>query len=225
MRIGCKWQVLIDFVYPKFCLGCGTDGILLCDECRLGLEFAEQICPMCGKGSCMGWTHKQCLKKDGLDGLICLFAYGDETVRKAIDELKFGFNREVAPLLMKDTVFESGVEFDAVVPMPLYFYRENWRGFNQAELVATQIEKGMGIRTEKWLVREKNTKQQSLLMSFGERETNLEGAFGIAEGEEVKGKKVLLVDDVFTSGASMREAARSLKKAGVRMVWGLALAH
>jgi len=219
------WQKLLDFVYPRICVGCGKEGVFLCDECFTGLEIAEQMCPMCGRGSAFGWTHKQCLREDGMEGLICLYSYEDQTVKKAVDELKFGFNREMVNLLLKDFVFESGMMFDAIVPVPLYFYRENWRGFNQAELIAREVGKRMSVEIGNYLNRKRNTKQQSTLEARQDREVNMRGSFRAIDAKKIRRGRFLLVDDVFTSGASMREAARELKRAGADTVWGLALAH
>ena len=215
----------MDFVYPKVCVGCGIDGTFLCNECFENLEIAGQICPVCGVVSDMGWTHKDCRKKGGLDGLICIYSYQDELVKKVIDEIKFGFNQELIYEMLRNFRFESGERFDMIVPLPLHFYRENWRGFNQADLIGQELEKGLGIGLEKVLVRHKMTKQQSALSDRKEREENLKDAFVLKNGATIKGKKMLLVDDVFTSGASMKEATVTLKRAGAETVWGLVLAH
>jgi len=160
-----------------------------------------------------------------MDGLICVYEYQDEKVVKVIDELKFGFNKEVVPLMLKDFVFETGVAFDAIVPMPLHFYRENWRGFNQAEIISVALARKMGVPVEKWLKRVKITKQQSMLRNREERIRNMNNAFVFDEGSLIEGRSILLVDDVFTSGVSMREATATLKRGGAKFVWGLVLAH
>jgi len=180
---------------------------------------------MCGESSSFGWTHKGCLNPQGMYGLICVYEYQDEKVVKAIDELKFGFNREIVPIILKDFVFETGVAFDAIVPMPLHFYRENWRGFNQAEVISIALARKMGVPVEKWLKRVKITKQQSMLRNREERVRNMSDAFVLDQGKLAEEKSILLVDDVFTSGVSMREAAKTLKRGGAKFVWGLVLAH
>lgn len=220
-------DILIDFFFPKKCVGCGKEGVFLCDDCCDKLDIADQICPMCGEGSPMGWTHPKCTTKLGMDGLIVIYEYGEETMKKIIDGIKFGFNKSLVDSVLNNFKFETGENFDYLVPVPLYFYRENWRGFNQAEKIAETVGKKMNVPVERCLKRIKMTKQQSLMRSRKERETNIKGVFQIEEKwkEEMKGKNILLVDDVFTSGADMRECTRVLKKAGAKMVWGLALAH
>ncbi len=109
------------------------------------------------------------------------------------------------------------------MPVPLQRWRENWRGFNQAELIANRLGKE---RVVKGLIRTKATSQQARLTNRVERAENLRGAFEVnGAGRALAGKRVILVDDVFTSGVTMRECAKVLKKAGIKQVWGLVLAR
>lgn len=126
---------------------------------------------------------------------------------------------------MEDLSLETGVKFDCLVPVPLHFYRKNWRGFNQAEEIAKEIGKKMNLESEDLLVRSKMTKQQSLSVGKKDREKNVKGVFKVKEGSSVKGKNILIVDDVFNTGASMKECVQILKRGGAGQVWGLALAH
>ncbi len=223
------WEALIDFVYPKVCVGCQKWGEFLCADCQDRLDFTDQICPMCGELELMGWTHPRCRKRLGMDGLIAIYEYQEPVMNSLIDEIKYGFNRELVQIVLDNFVFECGIQFDYLVPVPLHFYRENWRGFNQAEKIAMKFGERMKIPIEKILWRNRNTKQQVTMKSKEEREKNIKGAFEVSmdylQGDSLKGKKILLVDDVFTSGADMRECTKILKKAGIEKVWGLALAH
>lgn len=220
--------MLLDFVYPKVCVGCGEWGSFLCDGCRDRLDFADQICPMCGEESVMGWTHPRCQSRWSLDGLIAIYEYREPIARAVVDGVKYGFNKELISTVLKDFWFETGEMFDLLVPVPLYFYRENWRGFNQAEELARVIGVKLLVPSARMLTRIRNTKQQVSMKTKEERERNIKGAFEVSEKfkkTRLKKLNILLVDDVFTSGADMRECTKILKKAGVRKVWGLALAH
>ncbi len=199
----------------------------LCLECLKVLEYGEQICPECGEESAFGWTHEKCKKKGPMEGLIAIYAYQDEKVQKVISSIKFDFNQRLVPILVESLQFELGKKFDMVVPVPLFFYRENWRGFNQAELIGEWVAKGMDIECTKLLKRLRNTGQLSLFVEKNKRNEAVAGAFVAVEKlcEQARGKNVLLVDDVFTSGATMKECAKILKKVGVKTVWGLVLAH
>ena len=221
-------EALVDFVFPKVCVGCGEWGSFLCESCRDRLDFVDQICPMCGEESIMGWTHPRCRSKWSMEGLIAIYEYQEPVARAVVDGVKYGFNKELIKLVLRDFVFETGEKFDFLVPVPLHFYRENWRGFNQARELAEDISSKLLVRVENVLERKRNTKQQVTMKTKEEREANIKGAFKISEkfkNSKLKKLKILLVDDVFTSGADMRECTKVLKKAGVKMVWGLALAH
>ena len=225
------WEALIDFVYPKMCVGCGEWGSFLCKVCRDRLDFVDQICPMCGEETPMGWTHSRCKSKYGMDGLIALYEYKEPVMRSVIDGIKYGFNRDLVQIVLENFQFETGVKFDYLVPIPLHRYRENWRGFNQAEEIAQVIGARLLVSCARILKRIRNTKQQVTMKTKEDREENIKGAFALdltssrLRGAGLRGKKVLLVDDVFTSGADMREGTKILKKAGVKVVWGLTLAH
>lgn len=221
------WQEAVDFFFPKKCVGCGKLELDFCDNCKRELAISEQICPMCGKGSLMGWTHKHCQKKLGMDGLTVLYQYQDELTRKVIDGIKYDFNKNLVGETLKSFVFEMGLSFDLVTSIPLYFYRRNWRGFNQAELIARDISKKNNLEYVDCVVRTKNTKQQALMKTKKERESNIKGAFCMKSNDHVdlRGKRILLVDDVFTSGTNMRECTKVLKNKGALFVWGFVLAH
>jgi len=219
--------IVFDFLFPKKCYGCGEYGKDLCGKCFRELSIADQICPECGEESPMGWTHEECKKKLGMDGLIVIYDYQDVKMRSIIDGIKFDFNKELVERVLKNFRFETGENFDYLVSVPLYFYRENWRGFNQAEEMASVVGRKMEVEVKEILRRKQKTKQQSLILGREMREKNVKGVFEVRKNfkKKLRGKRVLLVDDVFTSGADMRECTKILKKEGVRVVWGLALAH
>jgi len=162
-----------------------------------------------------------------MDGLIVIYDYQDVKMRSIIDGIKFDFNKELVERVLKNFRFETGENFDYLVSVPLYFYRENWRGFNQAEEMASVVGRKMEVEVKEILRRKQKTKQQSLILGREMREKNVKGVFEVRKNfkKKLRGKRVLLVDDVFTSGADMRECTKILKKEGVRVVWGLALAH
>jgi len=112
-----------------------------------------------------------------------------------------------------------------LVPLPLHPSREKERGFNQSELLAEIISKTFNLPLEKnILIRAKNTRAQAELTDWEERQANLQNAFTVADPENLKGKNIILVDDVYTSGATMSAAAETLHKAGAKKIIGLVLA-
>ena len=220
------WKGILDWMYPQECVICGKGEVFLCNRCRQNLRLGEQKCAECGKESKVGWTHKKCKKKWSLDGLSVIWDYEDEKVKKIIKEIKFEFNRELLRELVSGCEFEIGGKWDMVVPVPLFWQRENWRGFNQAEILAEEVGEKLGLEVKKVLKRVRKTEQQAKIKNKRERLKNVRGVFKVREEEKglVKGKRIVLVDDVFTSGATMREVTRVLKKAGIKSVWGVCLA-
>lgn len=220
---------IVDFFYPHFCPVCGEVDQLLCDKCERELGTATQVCPVCNEESLMGWTHKQCKIQGALDGLISLFEYGDPSVRNVVDSIKYDFNADLVPRLFEKIKIEVGIDLDFVVPVPLHCYRNNWRGFNQAELIGKALCFQIpDARVEKLLLRKVNTVQQVRMKNKIERKKNVSGIFDLnlkLKSVDLKGKNILLVDDVFTTGSSMNECCLVLKREGASSVWGFVLAH
>ena len=218
------WEKFLDFVYPKDCVGCGKLGEWLCNKCKRKFEEVTQICPMCGKDNLGGSVHKMCSKPWGMDGLTSVYNHGERVMSGLLRRVKFEFCSELLKEFVGCLDFRVDKKFDVVVPVPLYIYRRNWRGFNQAKVIAEEVGKQLGLPVVEGLRRTRRGKQQSKIKTREERRGNVKGVFE-SSTSEVEEKGVLLVDDVFTSGATMREACKTLKRAGAKFVWGLTLAR
>lgn len=197
---------LLDFLYPKKCLGCGKNGKYFCDECLKTVKLNDQA---------------------ALNG-TSLFRY-EGIIKQAILALKYQFLRnietELGELIDRGIVEEELKEFlelkPLVQPIPLHWRRKNWRGFNQAEVIAKVLAKKFNLKLVDCLERVKQTKPQADLKRK-ERLANVENIFKV----KVKPSgAVLIVDDVWTTGATMNEAIKTLQKGGVKKVWGLTLAR
>ena len=225
---------LLDLLFPHKCLGCGETGSYFCSNCLNYLTLESQrICPVCERPSIGGITHPSCSNLYSLDGLTSIFSY-QGVIKKGIIKLKYKFLSDLASDLAEaflsfcgeDKKFRSFCEQQDVylVPIPLHHQREKWRGFNQSELLGKMIAKNLGIGFEpNLLVRIKNTTSQAKLKEK-ERKENIKGAFDVKSEVEIP-LNVFLFDDVWTSGATLKEAGRVLKKSGARKVWGLTLAR
>lgn len=126
-------------------------------------------------------------------------------------------------LLIRDFWKSDAPSFDLVVPIPLHVKRKKWRGFNQAEIIAEDLAQKFKVRLGNQLVRNRETKTQ-VGLSKDERKKNINGAFSLISTVGIKSKNILLVDDVYTTGATMSEACKVLKKAGANEVWALCAA-
>lgn len=195
---------LIELVFPRRCVVCSKWEVDLCEECFLGLRRNVGV-----------------LKKKDFDSFICLYDYRDGNVSSVIKAIKFGFNRRLIEMILGDAE-KLPDKIDMIVPVPLYWRRLNWRGFNQAQEMALVLSKRFNLPVKNVLRRVKNTLQQAKIKDKRERLLNLKNAFEVVEN--VKSKNILLVDDVYTSGVTMKECVKILRKAGAFKIYGLVLA-
>ncbi len=118
----------------------------------------------------------------------------------------------------------KNIESYIIIPIPLHKSRLKWRGFNQSELIANELSKNIGLPAiANILIRVKKTKDQTQL-SKEERISNIQNAFQIKNPAEISGKNIILLDDVYTSGATMEAAAKTLKEGGAKKIIGLVIA-
>lgn len=191
---------------------------------------------MCGEGALGGLTHQFCRRPFGLDGLTSIFVYKG-VVAKAIKKLKYKFVKDLAEELIElflsfcgeEKLFSDFCRLSniALVPIPLHPQRLRWRGFNQAELLGELVAKNLGIRfVPDLLLRVKNTKPQVELDKY-ERQINIRGAFASNKNCKLKIENwnFILFDDVWTTGATLKEAGKVLKRNGAKKVWGLTIAR
>ena len=225
---------LLDLVFPKTCLGCKRPGSYVCPDCVAKVRLAKPICPYCEKASIDGATHIKCQKKLGLDGLISIWEY-EGVIRKAILSLKYKYSTEVGSELSKSLIqtiknhnslfmiYNSGV----LVPVPIHWYRQNVRGFNQSVEVGRFVAKAMNWKFALDLLVKKQPTISQVELRGDRRRQNLKGVFALSPHDSlfIIPNSVVLFDDIFTTGSTLREAAKVLKKAGVQKVWGLTIAR
>ena len=223
----------VQLLYPLHCPVCDQIvrpwGEKICLECMPKLKpLAAPWCMQCGKklyGD--GEFCRDCRqgKHQFARGRI-LYEY--ESAAVPIYRFKYGGRREYAAFFGEQAAcylgdFIRAVHPDGLVPVPLHPSRKAKRGYNQAELLAKEIGTRMGLPVyAKWLVRVKNTAPLKRLTPK-ERQNNLKKAFNIT-GNDVKLKSVLIVDDIYTTGATVDEVAQVLRNAGVERIYFVAVA-
>ncbi|HSR89614.1 MAG TPA: phosphoribosyltransferase family protein [Candidatus Udaeobacter sp.] len=210
-------SIIKDIFFPRFCVSCGQEGNWFCNSCFLINKNLFQ------KNS----LTVQALDPACLDGITALFAYGENDISKLIKLLKYNFLLEITDVFTKifNNIYLNNAWQDfVIIPVPLHLRRERERGFNQAEIIANLFAKKLGLNINKNLRRSIYTAQQARLTGQ-QRQVNLKGAFSWSSNIKNIPEKVLLVDDVFTTGATMQECAKVLKSNGAKIVWGLALAR
>ena len=224
---------LIDLFFPKFCLCCGYVGVYLCLSCQNKLKPIEQdVCLYCKKPSLFGLTHPGCQKKLNVDGLLILYYYSP-ILKKIIKNIKYRlavqvwqeFYRIIKPEAIEKLGFYKKLSSDFIIqPIPLTKNKYNERGFNQAKIISVFFQKFINYPIVDLLARKKETLAQAQLGSLKKRYQNVRGVFQVIDKKYFNNKKVILVDDVVTTGSTVAEAAQILKEAGAKKVYVLALA-
>jgi ComF family protein len=223
---------VVDFALPPRCAGCGlvvTGDWQLCLKCWGTLDYLTgEGCTLCGTPEVAdGMTCAPCLSHPPHhDGVRAAVAYG-ELARSIVLRLKHGGRTGLALQIASAMRRHLPDGPTIIVPVPLHRWRLWRRGFNQSALLAQHLSKGTAHRVEKELLR--RDKATPLLRGLGakERASVVRGAFVVRKGGAalLKGETVLLVDDVYTSGATANACARALKRAGAAQVIVLAWAR
>lgn len=228
---------LLDFLLPKICIGCRKFGSYLCSECTQEIKQTELVCPFCERASLGGAVHAVCKRKFGLDGLWSLGIY-QSSLRRAIQKLKYKWVSEVAkeliditlsywvknPPILLDILKKDHGKSWIISAVPLHPTRQKWRGFNQSELLAKLLASKLGLKYENTLKRIRNTKPQIKLLA-SERKQNIKNAFELYSNSLLLPVNYLLIDDVWTTGSTLKECCYVLKRAGVKTIWALTIAR
>lgn len=231
-------NVILELFFPKRCVGCGIFNAYFCQKCILNIKQADLVCPFCERLSIGGQVHPLCKRKYGLDGLWSLGVY-QNPLREAIKQLKYRNVSQLAetltdiiieywakyPPLFLDQIKQDGGKGWMVVPIPLYWYRQNYRGFNQSSLIGQNLSKKLGLDYCDAIKRIRFTKSQTKLKGK-ERYQNIRGAFALSPNYQLQTTPyILLIDDVWTTGSTLKECCFCLKKAGAKKVWAITLAR
>jgi ComF family protein len=223
---------LLDIFYPKRCVSCGKMGRYFCRKCRGKIIYVDfDICPVCSRQAIDGMTHPGCKTRYSLDGLTSLFRYKG-VIRQAVKSIKYRYISDLAEEFIDligpspfSITMKKWIMGAVIIPIPLHSERLKFRGFNQAEVLGKFLAKKLNMPINNhFLIRIKKTIPQVEVQDRVKRLVNMENVFAVNRQIRIP-EKVLLFDDVFTTGATFRSAGKVLKHAGVKKVWGLSLAH
>lgn len=227
---------VLDFCYPCICAHCNKTcegGEFLCEGCLKELVALEQnpACEGCGAPlASRGMPCPFCQDK-GIRNYRCVLrlATFDEPLKGLIHQMKYhrqwGLAAQLAGrLLARQPVRELLAEVDVLVPVPLHFLRQFARGYNQTALLARCASKASGRPVVRALTRVRHTESQTHMHSRKRRFDNLRNAFKLTPDTAIRGKRVLVIDDVMTTGATLKEVARALRPAKPAALSALVLA-
>ncbi|KKU15033.1 MAG: hypothetical protein UX21_C0007G0035 [Microgenomates group bacterium GW2011_GWC2_45_8] len=206
---------IIDWIYPRICVGCGREEEYICKDCQKKLAKPEGICPMCCKPSLDGWTHARCRNRAGMERLIVGLPYRG-LVQDCLKKVKYKSAWEIVSFLFGLVKWEMGEGI--ITSVPMWREKERGRGFNQAKILAELMGNNVDL-----LERVRETKAQYGL-NKEERAENIKNSFRVISNNQIS-KRLILVDDVWTTGSTMRECTKVLKRVGAGEVWGLTLAR
>lgn len=229
-------EFILDIIFPKYCINCGKEGGYLCPDCFSLIDiFEQQYCPFCFPPKIVfeGKTCISCKKFKKLNGLYCAASYDSFIVKKLINQFKYGphikeLSKPLASLIINHLMNLNKLStFNnfSLIPVPLHKKKLRQRGFNQAQELAKELSETLKIPIiNNVLIKIKQTPAQMELKKE-EREKNIRGVFSCQKPDLIRDKKILLVDDVLTTGSTMEECTRALKGAGAKEVWGIVAAR
>lgn len=218
-------KFFVEFLLPPICIVCSKEikEALVCNDCLNNVQLIKPpLCPVCGRPIDKTKTCSHCCYERNLDYGRAFTLY-IPPVDKMIHHLKYRqktnlarfFGRGMANILVSDFYLKQA-EF--LIPVPLFWWKKFCRGYNQADLLAEIIGTETKIEVLNALRRIKNTKTQTKLKQEKRRE-NVKDAFVVTK--DIRNKKVILIDDVMTTGATIKECARMLKESGAKEVYSL----
>ncbi len=241
-------NLIMDSIFPIYCISCGNflsseKKSYLCSTCLAKIPINSGLfCPICFKRLNQA-ENKKCShsnQKSFLDFLGYATYYEITPIKNLIHNYKYRFAKDIAQTLSDIIIIYLKKSLDdwndwIIIPIPLHRSRLNWRGFNQAEEIAKIISPKFNWPIfNNILIRNKKTAEQAEIKKREKRQENLKDAFSLSSSKEtrdesfstqiLKNKKIILLDDVYTTGATLEEAAKILKSAGAKKIIGLVIA-
>lgn len=214
---------IINILFPKFCFFCNREGEYLCEDCMATLEISG--------------FHKKHFTQN-LQDLYFAINYQNPLIKNLIKKFKYEpFVKELAKTFSSLIIahfklmekpppfFDGGTEF-LLIPVPLEKRKLRWRGFNQAREISKELSQFLKIPliVDDVLIKIKETPPQ-VELSNEERKESVKGVFSCQNPEKIQGRKIILVDDVYTTGSTMEECAKVLKESGAKGIVGIAVAR
>jgi ComF family protein len=222
------WNRFIDLLFPPRCSGCQADGSLWCAACQAATRLIEPPwCEKCGEPFVTDRLCTNCRAHPLVIEKIRSVALFDGPLRQAIHRFKYERLASLAEpfgAMLADYWTAAHLTADWLIPVPLHPARERDRGYNQSELLARHVARRVAVALSSTGLRRTRATAVQMTLSAAERRQNVAGAFDCSE-PRVKGKRVVIIDDVGTTGATLDACAQAVLQAGATSVMGLTLAR
>ena len=228
------FNAFIDILFPPRCLICKRNTIKqeICSRCMASFKpIISPLCILCGAPFLTEGDDNHhcgnCIKENPLFDIAASQFHYDDKLSLAIQMLKYSKKSSLAAplgkLLSGHPITEN--KFDLVIPVPLHLSRLRERGFNQSQLIAKELGRNISCNVNASILERIKPTLPQVGMKRKERVLNVRGAFQLRKDGSLRGKSILLIDDVFTTGATVSECSRILKKGGAKTVSVLTLAR
>ena len=217
----------VDWLFIPSCGGCGRSGTRWCEACQEKISrLAAPFCPRCGEPQTHDLICRKCLTHPPAYDALRSFAIFCGPIQEALHRLKYKRDIGLGEILSKHLIelynqFDWSI--DIVSPVPLSAHRIKERGYNQASMLARPLAYAIGKPYQVVLRKNRDTRSQ-VGLSARERQQNVAGAF-TSVPDQVKGRTILVIDDVTTTGSTINACAQALRQAGASAVYGLTLAR
>lgn len=218
---------MIDLIYPPVCGGCGKNGPRWCEDCQKSLKLlVGPVCDICGLPQERSGVCYTCLAERPHFHALRAWTVFDNPIRSALHKLKYRHDISLGEALARQMVpFIRSLDWpiDIIVPIPLGQKRYKERGYNQVGMVALPVSLALKLEyLPKGLARQKETRTQ-VGLTRNERRENVFDAF--VANSSVRGKTVLVMDDVSTTGSTLSSSAHALIISGAKEVYALAISR
>lgn len=241
-----RYDWLVDWLYPPRCRACGArilgrDAQYFCAVCWKQVHLLRHpLCSICGRpfpdGS--GDDHEcgACIARPPRFAKARSWAFYpreedvEHPLRRVVQKFKYGrktaLGKPLGRLMAEGSEeFLGSLELDVIVPVPLHPKRLRWRGFNQSVLLGREVSRRYNTPLDPFALQRSVATPPQTQLTEEERRRNVRGAFEINPERPVKGKHILIIDDVYTSGATVNECSRALMRGGAKGVYVLTLAR
>ena len=205
------FDFILNLIFPKFCIGCGKFDTLLCINCYEKINFY----PLTIQSEIQNWSLEKIIVAAQYEGVI----------KKLITTLKYQSVKDIGQTLARIIYYATNFpQVDSITSVPLHQKRQRQRGFNQATEIALELSRLTQIPFARLLKRTKHSQPQAKISDKNKRLSHLKNTFALNQ-KVANLKSVLIIDDVTTTGTTLNECAQVLTQAGIKKIYGLAVAH